>query len=351
MAFTRRGKLFLFIGIGAALVIGVLVVMSAFGKGPLPKNPLTDIAGGSPSPEPGCPLTGAPPPDGEIPDRPALAIKVENLPAARPQYGLETADIIYEEPVEGGVTRFIVIYQCQDSDRVEPVRSARTTDPAFLVQFGQPLFAYADAAAYVQKAVAKVKAITDLNWQKFGSAYHEDPQRDAPHHLYTSTQELYKLGERKNDTGMPEPIFAYSEAFPDVKAKTAKQIHLEFSADYADVFWKYRGGEWVRSHGREKHTIADGGQVRADNVLVQIVKLDYTGREDVTGAKVPEVVPTGKGKAYLFRDGKVILGTWERKFAKGGVTRFRAKTGEQFLLKPGVTWVELYPSTAPKIEY
>src|SRR5216117_2478023 len=66
---------------------------------------------------PTCPLTRVAP-HHRIPDRPALAIKVENLPEARPQAGLEKADVVYEEPVEGGITRFIVVYQCQDADRV-----------------------------------------------------------------------------------------------------------------------------------------------------------------------------------------------------------------------------------------
>ena len=68
-----------------------------------------------PKPHPKCPLTGAEPKSGTVPDRPALAIKVENLPEARPQAGLQAADVIYEEPVEGGITRFIVIFQCRDS--------------------------------------------------------------------------------------------------------------------------------------------------------------------------------------------------------------------------------------------
>ncbi len=352
MALTRRGKLFTFIGIGVALVIGVLVVMSAFGKGPLPKNPLTGIAGGTPPPDPGCPLTGTPPPGGEVPDRPVLAIKVENLPEARPQYGLDTADIVYEEPVEGGVTRFIVMYQCDDASRVEPVRSARTSDPAVLVQWGPTYFGYADAAQYVEKAVAKVKSITDLNWHREPKAYHEDSSRVAPHHLYTSTDELYRIGLKKAPAEAPEPIYGFSEAFPDAKAKPAKSIHLEYSTDYADVFWKWRGGKWARYHGNEKHMVADGGQVTADNVIVQVVKLKNTGRKDVTGAAVPEVVPTGTGKAYLFRDGKVVVGKWSRQFSKNGVTRFTSKDGtDRFVLKPGNTWIELYPVTAPKIQY
>ncbi|HWD72135.1 MAG TPA: DUF3048 domain-containing protein, partial [Actinomycetota bacterium] len=89
---------------------------------------------------PVCPLTGQPAPGGTVPNRPALAIKVENSPESRPPTGLDAADIVYEEAVEGGITRFLVVYQCQDAARVEPVRSARLEDIDILSQFGKPLF-------------------------------------------------------------------------------------------------------------------------------------------------------------------------------------------------------------------
>ena len=81
---------------------------------------------------PVCPLTGLPPRDGHVPQRAALAVKVENLPEARPQWGLDHADIVFEEPVEGGITRFIAVYQCHVAPRIEPVRSGRLVDIAIL---------------------------------------------------------------------------------------------------------------------------------------------------------------------------------------------------------------------------
>src|SRR5205085_6609370 len=107
----------------------------------------------SPSLPAACPLSGKKPKGGHVPDRPALAVKVENVPAARPQTGLSWADIVYEEPVEAGITRFIAVYQCQDASRIEPVRSGRLTDPLILVQFGHPVFGYAGAVPAVVKAV------------------------------------------------------------------------------------------------------------------------------------------------------------------------------------------------------
>lgn len=346
MAVTRRGKTLIAIVAILVLGAGAFAVLALTGNAPeIVKKALPGDQGEETPPA--CPLTGLPAPGEEIPDRPALAIKVENAPEARPQYGLDTADIIYEEPVEGGVTRFIVIYQCADAKRVEPVRSARTSDPAILLQYGQPAFGYADAAGYVQKAVQRNKAILDLNWKKLPEAYHEDSSREAPHHLYTSTKELWRVAQRRN-LPVPEPVFEYSEEFPDAKSRKVRQVHLYFS-DFSDVYWKWKGEMWMRSHDGAAHELAGAGPVQADNVLIQIVKLKNTGRKDVVGTIVPEVQSIGSGKAYLLRDGRMIIGKWERK-SEADITAFVTRTGDTFLLKPGNTWIELYPADRPKVE-
>lgn len=351
LAMTRRGKALS----GVVAVVGVValaVIVSKFGGETRPTDPAAPTmsigADGSPVPVvETCPLTGAPPPNGKVPDRPALAIKVENAIEARPQYGLDMADIIYEQPVEGGITRFIVIYQCQDAHRVEPVRSARTSDPPILLQYGSPLFAYADAAGYVEKAVAKYKQINDVNWHNVDSAYHEDGSRVPPHHLYTSTKELFDQAKRTQDA--PQPVFTYGEIPPEIPTKPGRKVHLEFSSTYADVWWKYQDGVYKRFHGSEPHLLAGQDQVQADNVLVQVVKIDYTGHKDAANNPVPEVVSVGTGKAYLLRDGKMIVGKWGRANVNQRIL-FATKAGKEFVLKPGTTWVELYPSSAAKVK-
>ncbi len=93
-------------------------------------------------PAPACPLTGVPAPGGSVPQRPAMAVKIDNYPAGRPQSGLDKADVIFEEPVEGGITRFAAVFQCQDAALIGPVRSARNIDIGILGQLGNPLLAH-----------------------------------------------------------------------------------------------------------------------------------------------------------------------------------------------------------------
>ena len=121
---------------------------------------------------------------------------MENLPESRPQSGLNDTDIVFEEPVEAGITRFIAIYQCTGAARVEPVRSARLEDPDVVRQFGRALFAHAGGVVKVTARLHQAHLI-DMNFIQYASDFHRDPARYAPHNLYTSTDELWKSAPGK----------------------------------------------------------------------------------------------------------------------------------------------------------
>lgn len=356
MSPTRRGRAllaaFITVLVIAGVVGGVLYVGGRNGLGPLANgstrgNGGTSGSGPSSSPYPTrCPLTGKKPEGGRVPDRPALAVKVENVPVARPQTGLSWADIVYEEPVEAGITRFIAVYQCQDAGRIEPVRSGRLTDPDILRQFGRPIFAYAGGVPQVYQK-AKAAHLIDVNFNKPGAmdrVYFRDPGRLAPHNLYTSTRGLYAFA-RSGAQGPPQPVFGYRARPPH--GKKVSGIHLPFSS-YSDVYWRWDGAKkvWLRFHGSEPHLLSDGTQVSATNVVVQVVKVYLTKIRDVNGVASPEVVATGRGRAYVLRNGRVIQGTWKRP-KLDDVTRFYDSSGRQVPLAPGKTWVELLPNTIP----
>jgi hypothetical protein len=343
MALTRRG--FTVTALVVMLVLvgvvgGVLFLGGKAGVGPFAAEDTSANHGGGerPTPPAKCPLTGIDP-KGDVPSRPALAIKVENLPQARPQTGLSYADVIYEEPVEAGITRFIVVYQCQDSSKVEPVRSARLTDPGILVQYGKPLFGYSGAVPQVIEKVRQAGLI-DVNADREPKAYHRDPARQPPHDLYTSTPELYAAAKWRAQA--PEPVFLYSGTAG--KGKKISEAHLPFS-EFSDVYWRWDQSQrvWLRFHGTEPHTYSDGSQVNAKNVIVQVVTVVMTDITDVNGVHSPEVVDTGSGEAYILRNGKLISGTWKRP-TTGDLTTFVTASGNQIRLSPGNTWVELLPS-------
>jgi len=342
LALTRRGKWAVAAGgvvVAAGATLGILKLTGAGKHIPLVK----DIVGGDEKPAK-C-INGAVP-DGGAPDRPALAIKVENLPEARPQAGLDKADIVYEEPVEGGITRFIAVFECLDASRVGPVRSARLTDPPILIQFGkQTLFGYAGGVPRVERDVATT-GLHDVNYEipPAVSAYIRDPRRDAPHNLYTSTKALYKAGH--DSGGRPKPIFRFG---PEIfgKARAVHTAHVDFSST-ADVFWRWNPKKemYFRFHGTEPHMLEGNVQVSAANVIVQVVHLKDTGIVDVAGNPSPEVESVGSGKCYVLRGGRMIVGTWVRK-SENQVTQFLDPSRHPIQLHPGRTWVELFPNTRP----
>jgi hypothetical protein len=293
-----------------------------------------------PPERPACPLTGTAAPGGEIPNRPALAIKVENHPDARPQAALNDADIVVEEPVEGGYTRFIAIFQCRGARRVGPVRSGRTTDPDYLRQLGPAVFGYAGAVNVVRREVPEA-GLVDVNFFIAPDRYARDPSRYAPHDVFTGTAALWK--EARSREGAPAPLFAYSTEW-EGRARRIAGVHLPFSS-VSDVYWTWRraSGGWFRSHGDEPHLLEDGAQVSAQSVVIQVVDVTDGDIIDPAGNPSPEVELTGSGRAYVLRNGRLIVGRWERP-SLDDVTTFVAKDGTEITLARGRTWVELLPS-------
>lgn len=346
---SRKGKVIAASATVTALIGGTLGYFAlfpeqapAFVRTTLAKVGLAKVGVGDDfvSPPP-CPLTGLDAPHGAVPDRPALAVKIENAPEARPQASLNDADIVVEEPVEGGYTRFIAIYQCGSSDRVGPVRSGRTTDPDYLRQFGEAVFGYAGGVAAVKREVPRA-GLVDVNYIEAADAYTRDPNRASPHDLFTTTAALWRAGRASSD--VPEPVFTYA-AEREGRSKRISGVHLPFSG-VSDVRWTWarRLGVWIRAHGDVPHTLEDGSQVSATNIVIQVVRVTAGQIVDAAGNPSPEVELTGSGRAYILRDGRVIVGRWERDSLED-VTRFVTKDGEEIPLATGRTWVELLPST------
>jgi hypothetical protein len=331
------------VGVGTALAllavgfVGFRLMTRAEGEPLIPNIPLVND-----DPEP-CPLAGAEAEDEDLLARRVLAVKIENAPEARPQMGLAEADIIYEQEAEGGITRFNVLYHCQDADRIGPIRSARPVDPAILQQYGDPLFVHAGAVESV------VRAIDDAGIEQINCNFEEetcprDEDREAPHDVFTSTDTLREFSD---DVGEPpEPVFTFSEDVPE-NAKNGRVLNLNFSP-VANVFWKYRNNPdaYLRFHDEDSHELEDGSQVSATNVVVMLVDREATRITDAAGNPVPSFDLIGRGDLLVFRNGKVIEGTWDRP-DEDDVTELLDRRGDEIALAPGQTWVELFPTDAP----
>ncbi len=296
---------------------------------------------------PVCPLTGGAAPGGAVPSRPALAVKVGNYTGDRPSEGLNQADIVFEEPVEGAITRLVAVFHCQSPALVGDVRSAREPDVGILSQLSTPIFAHAGGIQPVLALLAQAPVI-DANVLGGASATVVHPAgRVAPYSTFVEPHALWDL--HSSDTTPPAPLFEYASGLPKgASPGSGSTVHLPFSSS-SDVTWKWdpSSGRYLRSYSGTPDTLVDGTQTASVNVVVMTVHT-LTGPwvESSGGTREVEVVATGSGPLVVLEGGAEVRGTWSR----SSLTRPAALTGSDgapITLQPGNTWVELVPDGIP----
>jgi len=291
-----------------------------------------------------CPLTGLPAPGGTVPQRPAMAVKVDNYPAARPQSGLDKSDIVYEEPVEGGITRYAAVFQCQDAALIGPVRSARNVDVGILGQLGSPLLAHVGG---INPVLANINAspLVNVDIGASNALMIHPPGKVPPDADYTSTAIVY--GTHPTMTTPPQPVFPYATTVPG-GGSPVSTVNIDFSST-SNVTWKWNPTTktFLRYYGIAPDLLANGTQNAAANVVVQYVQVSYGPwlENSEGGLEVQsDLYPNASGTAVIFRNGVAIQGTWHRA-TLGSPTQFVNAFGVPIALQPGQTWVELVPSS------
>jgi hypothetical protein len=290
------------------------------------------------------PLTGVAAAD--VVTRPALAVKIENLAQVRPQTGLDQADMVWEEVVEGGITRFVVVFQSQVPAQVGPIRSVRPMDTSItapmhgLIAFsgGQPKFVAALAAAGVE--------ILSQDAGKPGFA--RSPARAAPHNVFGTPTTFWNQADASHQAS-PSPQFTMARTAAQATAAAAgtptSTVSITMSAIAKPTWtWNAADGTWLRSEGTTPATAASGARLAATNVVVLRVNLVNTGTVDPAGNPVPEtVLDASTGQALVATGGKTISGTWTKTTTDSPLTLATAD-GTNITLAPGKTWIELVPN-------
>jgi len=332
--------------LGAVVImVAGLVAAYAWYSPKTPKAAPTPAVSTTPTIRPSaalCPLTGTPVAGGGgVPPRPALAVKVDDYSAARPQSGLDKADIVFEEPVEGGITRYVAVFQCQQASVVGPIRSARNMDIGILGEFGQPLLVHVGGIAPVLANIV-TSPLINIDLGNYPSVVQRVAGRVAPYSTYAATASLWAL--RPGNTTPPAPVFTFSTDPP--AGTTVGTVTIPFSGE-ADVVWSYSSAqhEYLRFYGSSPDEINGGGQESAANVIVQFVQINYGPwvENSLGGLEVQANLYGGaSGQAEVFRGGQEITGSWHRS-SLGSATQFTASDGSPITLTPGRTWVELVP--------
>lgn len=293
---------------------------------------------------PVAPLTGLRQATAETATRPAVAVKVDNLDTEResavPQQGLHQADVVFEEIVEGNITRLVAVFHSQSPGRVGPVRSARTTDVHLLPQFGRVLLAWSGGNDGVVAAVRASPAIIDVGYDRATAAYARDRSRRAPHNLYVDVDQLWPLAPA--GTPAPQPIFSFRTPGQANQngAVPAQGVDLTWGGGAASspVAWRWNPKLrlYERSQRGRPHTDADGVPLSAQNVVVLVTPYGQSPAD----LRSPEALTVGTGEAFVYTNGHVIHGRWDRPAEDRPAALF-ADDGAPILLTPGQTWVEL----------
>jgi hypothetical protein len=291
------------------------------------------------------PLLGTP---GTVPPRPALAVKLDNTSNGRPQSGIDQADVVVEEVVEGGLTRLMAVFHSRAPETVGPVRSARSTDIPLLAELGRPLFAWSGANPTFAAAV-RAADLVDVGARAAPEAFRRSDDRRAPYNLYASPERLWAAGEDADpDAGPPPALFAYLPAGAALDAPDAEPVGGFATSGAGGLAtsirwtWDADSGRWLRSQDGTDHVDADGTRAHATNVVVRFTPYRDSGVRDSTGAMVPEAASVGEGEAWLFTDGRLQRGRWQKADA-GSPTTYSALDGSPLRLTPGTTWVEVLP--------
>ncbi len=277
----------------------------------------------------------------EVNKKQVTAIMIENSPDARPQSGLRDAGLVYEAVAEGGITRFLVLFQDTDSDYIGPVRSVRPYYLDWLVPFD-------GAVAHVGGSPTALKQIRDQNIKDLdqfsnSQAYQRVTNRYAPHNVYTSTKNLNKVESQKGYKKSQYIGFAHLPKEQKATKVTAKNITMNLSGPLFNVGYKYDSvsNTYKRSEGGQPHIDEKTKKQLSPKVVVALVM-------NRTQDGVYSVYrTTGEGSAFIFQGGTVIKGKWTKKDRKKQFS-FVDANNKVIKLSPGKAWVTVVENGAVK---
>jgi Protein of unknown function (DUF3048) N-terminal domain/Protein of unknown function (DUF3048) C-terminal domain len=264
--------------------------------------------------------------------RPSLLVKIENTPDSLPQWGIDQADVVYEEIVNGGITRLAAIFNSLVPVKIGPVRSVRPTDTQIVWPLGG-LFAFSGGARYAINSIRQspTRLITETVAR---SAMFRDHHLYAPHNLFGRGAGLFSF----KGTPVPPPaLFQYLTPKQKVKGPTISKVVVPFPSIYGVTWtWNKITKSWDRTLFGKADVTGTGMRESPKNLVVMNVVYVHG-----VGTMASYANLQGKGNFEAFINGREVDGTWSRGPSKSDVIQYTATSGKPLLLTPGQTWVEL----------
>ncbi len=275
--------------------------------------------------------------------RPVTAAMIENSPEARPQSGLKEAGVVFESVAEGGITRFLALYQEAKPGILGPVRSVRPHFASWVAAFDAGL-AHVGGSDI---ALAKLRSgqIKDLDQFFNAGAYYRANNRAAPHNMYTSDESLQQLNAAKGWQTSSFTAWKRAKKPTPLQTPTARSITVPVSTGLFAVQydWDAASNSYARSQAGAAHNDREGGRITPSVVIVMQVPHDVI--RDSNNYSYPNVI--GSGKAWIFQNGGVTEVSWSKASDQEQVM-FKDAAGAALELNPGQTWITaIRPDKSP----
>ena len=277
--------------------------------------------------------------------RPALAGKIDNHPSARPQVGLDEADIVFEELVEGGLTRYIAVWHSSLPAEIGPVRSVRPMDPEIVSPFGG-IFAYSGGQVRFIQMMQEAPVYNAIHGQPdTEETFYRTSAKVAPHNVLVKAPELV---DQHLNLPAPERQFAYAPSVEESTAMVAgspvTSMNPRFSG-FSSPTWEWDGtqGTFLRFQTNgAADSASSGNQIFATNVVVLQVGIDVV--EDIPTTRL-----VNQGKGWVATGGSILEINWFKATPESPII-LTTDDGEEVRLGVGNTWIELIPNDSSDVE-
>jgi len=268
-----------------------------------------------------------------------LVVKLDNTPYAEPHAGIEDADVVYIEQVEGGLTRMAAVFSTEIPKKIGPIRSARIADIDLFAQYGKVAFAYSGAQHRLRPVIAAAN-LFNVSGDVGPAGYFRDPSRPAPYNFFGVGPEL--LARAPHAAHAKDVGFRFSTTPPPGGLKVSSAT-VRWPAAKAVFVWNPATQRWLLTMDGIK-AISDGKRMGGTTVVVQYVRMYDSGYGDRHGGITPMSVTIGSGSALVLRNGKAYAARWSRASKTSG-TIWTTSTGARLPFAPGQVWVLLVNRT------
>lgn len=260
-------------------------------------------------------------------------MKIDNVGPARPQTGLDRADLVYIEPVESGLSRILALYSSQVPPIIGPVRSARETDLELLRQFDEPTLAFSGAQSKLLPVIDAAPVYT-LSPGRAPQAYFRGQDRAAPHNLYLRPERT-----KRDIPGVNASQYAGLRFGPPPPGgRPTAEYSVRYPAARFGFTWSPSRQQWLVAMDGSASSTPTGRQLGAATVVIQYVTVRPSRFHDRSGNASPYTETVGSGTALVLRDGSAYEAGWNRGTATSG-TAFTTPAGRPMAFAPGQTWI------------